>query len=168
MVDIQRKDVWISVYDYFRSGLRYDTPRKDPKIKLWIKKSFSHQYSSDVLMFQYELYSSNLFFISPSEGNFTCHQIFDHCKSIGCGVYSYIGCEISDGKGEYRKSYWGRSGLEELTIFEIIRFFKSLRTYEDWKDYDRFQELCKSVGVSNTEVENLISKEIKDLGFTLR
>jgi hypothetical protein len=163
--DLKRKDVWISVYNNYRSGMRYDSPFKDQEIKLWIKKSYNYQYSSDVLLFKYELYSSNLFFIYPQIGSFTCEKIFDHCKSIGCGVYSYIGCEISDGKGEYRKFYWGRSGLEDLTIFEIIKLFQSLRCYNDWKDYDQLQELYKTHGLSDTEIDNLLTKEISDLGI---
>jgi len=161
----QRKDLWISVYKNCRSGIRYDTPFKDPEINFWIKKSFSYQYSSDVLLFKYELYSANLFFISPAAGNFSCQRIFDQCKSVGCGVYSSIGCEISDGKGEYRNFYWGREGLEEQTIFEVIIFFNTLRCYNDWQDYDQFQELYKSHGVSDTEINNLLTKEISDLGI---
>ena len=142
-------------------------PFKDPGIKLWIRKSFSYQYSSAVLMFKYELYSANLFFISLSEGNFTCHQIFDRCKPTGCGVYSFIGCEISDGKGDYRKYFCDRNGQEELTIFEIIRFLRSLRCYNDWKDYDQFQEQYKASGVTDKEIEKLLKKEIPDLGIII-
>jgi hypothetical protein len=160
-----RKDVWISLYDHYRLGMRYDTPIKDPDIQVWIRKSFNYQYSSDVLLFMYELYSKKLFLISPTAGNFTCHKIFDHCKSIGCGNYSYIGCEISDVKGDIRKFYKGRIGLEDRTIFDLLRFLQSLKCYNDWKDYDQFQELYKSSGVSEAEIEKLLTNEISDLGI---
>jgi hypothetical protein len=166
IIQNQRKDLWISVYKHYRSGMRYDTPFKDSKIVLWIKKSFNYQYSSDVLLFKYDLYSTELFHLTPTIGNFVCQKIFDYCKPIGCGVYSYIKCQITDSKGEYRNYYWLRNGLEDLTIFEIIGFFQSLRCYNDWKDYDQFQELYKSQGVSDTEIDNLLKKVMSDLGIS--
>lgn len=166
VIQDHRKDVWISVYKNYQSGNRYDAPFKDPKVTLWIKKSFNYQYSSDVLLFKYELYSTNLHFISPTIGNFNCIKIFDHCKPVGCGIYSYIGCEISDGKGDYRKLYWGRNENEDQTIFEIIRFYQSLRCYDDWKNYDQFQEFFKSVGVTEVEIDQQLGKEISGLGIT--
>lgn len=45
-------------------------------------------------------------------------------------------------------------------------FLNTLRCYNDWKDYDHFIELCKSSGVSDKEIDTLISREIKDLGFS--
>jgi hypothetical protein len=161
----QRKDIWIPVYKNYRSGTRYDTPFADYLIVLWIKKSFDYQYSSDILLFKYEVFSNLLSLISHKVGNFTCLKIFDHCKSIGCGVYSSIGCEISDGKGCHRTYFWGREGSEEPTISEIIRFFQSLRCYNDWNDYDLFQKLCKSCGVSDTEIEKSLTMEISNLGI---
>ena len=152
-LDDKKKDVWISVYEGYRSGVRCDTPFKDDKIMLWIKKSYDYQYSSDILMYKYELYSNKLLFLTPTRRNFVRHKIFDHCKSIGCGVYASIGCEISDGKGVYRKYYWAREGLEELAMFEIIRFFQSLRCYIDWNDYDTMQDLYKSSGVTDQEID---------------
>ncbi|MGA3012848.1 MAG: hypothetical protein ABSD71_02310 [Bacteroidales bacterium] len=161
----QRKDTWIPVFNNYRSGTRYDTPFADYQILLWIKKVFNYQYSSDILLFKYEVFSNILSILSHKVGNFTCHKIFDHCKPIGCGVYSSIGCEISDVKGCHRTYYWGREGSEEQPICDIIKFFLSLRCYNDWKDYDQFQELCKSYGVSDSEIEKSLTTEISDLGI---
>ena len=161
-----QKDVWISVHGNYKSGNRYDIPFKDPNVTLWIKKSFYHPYSSDIPLFEYELYSTNLRFINSTIGNFNCIKIFDHCKPVGCGIYSYIGCEILDGNGDYRKFYWERKELEDQTIFEIIKFFMSLRCYDDWKNYDQFQDLYKSAGVTGEQIDEQLGKEISGLRIT--
>jgi hypothetical protein len=161
----QEKDTWISVYKGYQQGKRYEAPFKDPEIILWIKKSFSHRYSPDALVFKYELYSTSLFFIDPRAGNFTCVKMTDYFRSAGCGVYSYICCEILDESDDSRQFCWLRNGPEDLAIFGIIRFLKSLRCFTDWQDYEKFESLYRLAGVTWEEIESQLGQELSGLGI---
>lgn len=160
------KDSWMSFYRNYRLGMSYDVPFKDPEIILWIKKTFHHRQASGILVFNYELYATNLYCITPTVGNFVCTRLYDHGEPGECGEPSQMGCEISDGKGDYRNIFWKRKGLEDLTIFEIMRFHKSLRCYSDWRDYDNFQALYKSAGLTGEEIDEQLRKGLSGLGLT--
>jgi hypothetical protein len=159
------KNTWFGIDNKHRLISICETPFKDPEISLWIKKSFNYKYKPDILLFRYEIYTSNLFHITPWVGNFKCNKIYDHYQDARRGIPSYMVCEISDGKGEYRVLYFKRRGLEDLTIADIIQYIHSLCNYIDWKDFDQYQNLCRSAGLTDIEIGNLFNNEISELGI---
>jgi len=154
---------WYSVKKNLQTD-SYEPPFIDEQISFWIKKTYSHRYSSDVVLFKYELFTSNLLPTTLKSGNFTCLKIYDGCQSIGCGVYSFIVFEISDENGVCRTLKWGRQGIED--IVRIFGFMRSLNCYQDWKDRDTVLDLYKSNGITDRDIDNLLSREISDLGIT--
>lgn len=142
---------------------KFDKPQTDEQLSFWIKKTYNYRYSSDVILFKYELFTCNLLPKILKSGNFTCLKIYDGCQSIGCGVYSFICFDVSDENGGCRTLKWGRQGIED--IVRIFEFMKSLNCYQDWKDRDTMLGLYKSNGTTDKEIDALVTKEISDLGI---
>jgi len=157
-----KDEEWFSIKRNLHTD-RYDNPNVDEQFIYWIKKTFNYRYSSDVILFKYELFTPNLLPTTLKSGNFTCLKIYDGCQSIGCGVFSFICFDVSDENGVCRTLKWGRQGIED--IVRIFGFMKSLNCYQDWKDRDTMLDLYKSNGITDREIDALVSKEISDLGI---
>jgi len=133
----------------------------DGEILVWIHSSFNRKYDANTDLCKYEVFSPDLYRIGLKIGSFTCLNISDFCSRAGCGTIRTIKSEISDINGTIR-SFVGSQEAGNGVI-EIIGFMRSLQSFDDWKDYDWFQELCKLHGVSCQEIHNLLSKEISDI-----
>jgi hypothetical protein len=131
-MDQNTRDYWISL-SYDLKPQKYFKPVQDSQVFIWIHKYFDRYWDADTPMFKYEIFSSELSPIQLGEGNFTCTELEDFCKSIGCGNHYSIKFGIIDKKNELRVGYG--IGQQENGIIETIKLLRELASYEDWEDY---------------------------------
>jgi len=163
VLEDRKKEVWFSVSKDNREINKYVTPFEDDQLWFWIKRTFSKQYSSDVLLFEYQLFAPTLKPLFSTTEGFICQRIFDECKSIGCGTYSFISFEISDPTGHRRMLNWGGWNIEDIA--RTVSFIDSIRGYKHWKDYDSIQTLYKSSEVTVEQIHEHLGNELSGLGI---
>ena len=160
----REKESWVSVTKELTTE-ELEIPYIDSNLLLWIHKSFDYKHCDGFWMFKYDLFSPDFHPMQLTKGNFTCLSISDFCKSIGCGNYTTIKFEISDSKNTVY-SFRGFTQMENGVI-EAIKFMRTLRRFDDWKDYDTMKALAKSLGKTDEEMDGMIAGELKDTGISL-
>jgi len=158
----RKKDTWFSV-DQNLQIKKCHKPDTDENLVLWIKKSFYYQYSSDVLLFKYEFFTPKMSSTNLTSGSFSCTRIYDGYKTIESDSFEYLSFEISDETGVCRTFTYERKSIND--VLRIHTYLPFLKRYKNWKEYDQLQALNKSNGMSDEEIDNLLTKEISDLGI---
>lgn len=160
-----KKKDWILVRMNLQTR-EFNKPRLIKNAFIWIRRMPYRMYSEHLMLHKYILYSRKLEQMLLKEGNFTCIELYDFCKSIGCGTYYSIRVEIADKNNQVRSFY--SFGQQEQGIINALGFLRTLNAYWDWNDYDSMREAILSAGYQETELDNLLEKELRGLGIGFR
>jgi len=156
---------WIAVLDDL-STKEFIIGFPAPKVIVWVKKLFDHQFDPNVMLFNYEFYSGAVNLMKVKVGTFICVKAYDVCQKTGYGNHCTIHFELADRNNIIRNFDCGEQGAQG--IVSILKFMYKVSAYIDWNSWDSMIELLKSGALTEDDLAAMMKELLTGTGIILK